>query len=68
VAEFSLDPRKCFAVGDSPRDIIPAEELGCRTVLLTTKPLEAFSGELSFRPSALRPTLLDAVRWILSQP
>jgi D-glycero-D-manno-heptose 1,7-bisphosphate phosphatase len=36
IADFDIDPTSSWAVGDSPRDLAPARELGMRTALVLT--------------------------------
>lgn len=63
LADWSLDPRRCYLVGDSDRDILCGQSLGLTTVRLERKT----RGQDSALPRAsyTASNLLDAVRWIL---
>jgi len=63
--DFQLDPKQCYAVGDKPRDLIPARELGCKTVYLNENPSTSAIKSLGFRPQRKCATLLEASRWIV---
>lgn len=64
IEEHRLNPRNCFAVGNAPRDIIPAQALGCRTILLSPEPYSSVIKKLGFKPNKKCLDLLEAAQWI----
>jgi D-glycero-D-manno-heptose 1,7-bisphosphate phosphatase len=68
-SELDLDLSRCFAVGDSRRDLIAGREAGCRTVLVRTgygRGTEAESGD-PLPADHIADDLAAAVDWIVEQ-
>jgi D-glycero-D-manno-heptose 1,7-bisphosphate phosphatase len=67
--ELGLDLSRCFAVGDSPRDLIAGRQAGCRTVLVRT----GYGGRAEAESDDPLPAdyvaddLAAAVEWIVEQ-
>ncbi len=67
--ELDLDLGRCFAVGDSRRDLIAGRAAGCRTVLVRTGYGQRTAAESAEPLPAdhMADDLLAAVGWILEQ-
>ena len=64
--EHYLDLARCYAIGDSPRDIAAAAQAGCATILVLTGHTRAYTPE-SFpapQPDHVFPDLSAAVEWL----
>jgi D-glycero-D-manno-heptose 1,7-bisphosphate phosphatase len=69
--EYDIDLKSSYLVGDKLSDLLPARELGCRSVLvLTGHGMEHFKhlGDHDFRPDYVALDLYEAAQWIVQQP
>ena len=62
--ELDLDLARSYMIGDTMKDVETAHNAGVRAVLVTTG--HGGSGESSAEPIHVASSLLEAVRWILS--
>ena len=67
--EFDLDLGRCFAIGDSARDIEAGRRAGCRAVLVRTGYGAETEARLGRGPGAdyVADDMSDAVEWILQE-
>jgi D-glycero-D-manno-heptose 1,7-bisphosphate phosphatase len=67
--ELDLDLGRCFAIGDSARDIEAGRRAGCRAVLVRTGYGAETEARLRCRPGAdyVADDMFDAVAWILQE-
>ncbi|MBX2998955.1 MAG: D-glycero-beta-D-manno-heptose 1,7-bisphosphate 7-phosphatase [Caldilineaceae bacterium] len=64
--ELGLDVRRSVIIGDKVSDLLPARELGCRTVLVLTGYGESQRRQLgNYYPDAFASDLAEAVSWWL---
>jgi len=71
VKEHGIDPKKSFFVGDRLFDIHSGHNAGCKTVLVLTgagKETLAALGVHHQKPTHIADNILEAVRWIITQP
>ena len=69
-ADLDIDFASSFVVGDNVTDLIPGEQLGCRTVLVRTGYGQSMldKGALDgLNVSHVAADLLDAANWIVAQ-
>jgi HAD superfamily hydrolase (TIGR01662 family) len=59
---LGVDPRRCVVVGDIGADVAAGRAAGARTVLV---PTTVTRGDEIRSADVVRPTLVDAVEWIL---
>jgi len=64
--DLSLDLTRCWAVGDSPRDIAAAHQAGCRTILVLSGHTREYDADIfpAPQPDHVFPDLNDAVAWL----
>jgi histidinol-phosphate phosphatase family protein len=58
--DFAIDLKKSYMVGDMPLDIGLGKAAGCKTILVTTNPVDE-----SFKPDAIVADIYQAARTIL---
>lgn len=64
-AEHDIDLKRSFMVGDKPLDIALGQNVGCRTVLIPSDPVDTDSEPCS--PDYIAPDLYKAALWIIEQ-
>lgn len=61
IAKFDLDPEKCWLIGDAERDLVAAQKVGVKGILVPT--LKETESEFAF---AVCKTVPEAVEFILT--
>jgi len=62
--QFSLEPGRCWVIGDKPSDVETGQRAGCRTVLLARTGVPE---ECESHPDLVVPDLISAVQAILGE-
>jgi D-glycero-D-manno-heptose 1,7-bisphosphate phosphatase len=65
VAQFGLDRKRCFVIGDHTSDIKMGEDGGCRTILVKTG-FGGTDGKYRIDPEYVAQDLYDAIRYVAS--
>lgn len=67
--EHQVDLSAAYMIGDAPSDIAAGHAAGCRTILVLSGRTQLDHPELqSHPPMHIAANLLDAARWLCSQP
>jgi histidinol-phosphate phosphatase family protein len=69
-AEHGLDLTGCYAVGDTPRDIHAAHQVGCHTILVLSGHTTVYDADTfpSPQPEQVFPDLAAATDWLSRLP
>ena len=71
-AEFDIDLKNCWMIGDRISDIIAGHNAGCKTILVKTgkhleKPIESGAMDLTITPDFICKNILEAVKIIINE-